>query len=628
MSNRFITWFFNLSRWKKHIIIVAFDLIAVPTSLFFAYLIRFENFDFLGTPDPYIAVIIATASIVFGTALTGLYKTSTRYISIEAALRIIVVCVASSATLLLSALLTDLFMPRSLPFIFGLIFCSVAIGVRFFVRMVGRDLQRKNQKNIAIFGVGDAGMQIMSMFKMTPEYAVRLFIDDNPHVHGETIAGIPVKNLQKLGRFLSILNIDIIIISTQTTTAEMRQELINFLPKYPVEIKKIPRISDLLSEKYDVSELADINIADLLGREPVEPDKRLMQKTLNNKTILVTGAGGSIGSELCRQIVNWNPERIILLDVSEFAIYSITAALREQSTEQPIDIVPVVGSVLDNHFLLRIFKKFKIDTIYHAAAYKHVSLMELNVLQCVTNNVFGTLNVINHSISSNVKNFILVSTDKAVNPTNVMGASKRFAEVISQTLLTGKKNTCYSIVRFGNVLGSSGSVVPLFKKQIETGGPVTLTHLDVTRYFMTIPEAAQLVIQAGALSHGREVFVLDMGKPVKILDLAKRMISLAGYQPLVNENRSANNNEISIEICGLQTGEKLHEELAYDEKLLSTVHPRIWKSIEEPISAKKVRELVTKLRDAVEKDDHEKVYKVLAAITGGKFNTPTPIDVS
>ncbi len=314
-----------------------------------------------------------------------------------------------------------------------------------------------------------------------------------------------------------------------------------------------------------------------------------MAKTIAEKTVLVTGAGGSIGSELCRQIIQWKPEKLILLDVSEFAIYRLLEQLKEYPSSHTIDLIPLIGSAQDRPFIKKIFDRFTVDTTYHAAAYKHVPLMEQNVMQCIANNVFGTLNMAEIAITAKVKHFILVSTDKAVNPTNFMGASKRLAEIICQTLSTQKTNTCFSIVRFGNVLGSSGSVVPLFKKQIETGGPITVTHLDVTRYFMTIPEAAQLVIQAGSIAEGGDIFVLDMGKPIKIVDLANRMVTLAGFRPILNGGKELKDDEIAITISGLRPGEKLFEELAYRHSRIikpphCTLRPANWSKRASPFT--------------------------------------------
>jgi FlaA1/EpsC-like NDP-sugar epimerase len=399
------------------------------------------------------------------------------------------------------------------------------------------------------------------------------------------------------------------------------------LSDHPLKVKTIPSISSLISGEFEIAELKDIKIEDLLGREPVQHTPDLMAKTIAEKTVLVTGAGGTIGSELCRQIILWKPLKLILLDVSEFAIYTLLEELKQHPPSQTIDLIPLIGSVQDRLFVKKIFDRFAVDTTYHAAAYKHVPLMEQNVMQCIANNVFGTLNMAELAIAAEVKHFILVSTDKAVNPTNFMGASKRLAEIICQTLSAQNKNTCLSIVRFGNVLGSSGSVVPLFKKQIEKGGPVTLTHLDVERYFMTIPEAVQLVIQSGSIAKGGEVFVLDMGKPIKIIDLAKRMITLSGLRPLLDAEEKLTDDGIAINVSGMRPGEKLFEELTYTPNLTRTVHPRINSTAETPMKQSKLQAILTTASDAIRDGDHQKLYQIITKVTDGVSNLAGSGDV-
>ena len=322
----------------------------------------------------------------------------------------------------------------------------------------------------------------------------------------------------------------------------------------PVKVKSIPDLTSLIAGTADITELRDIDIVDLLGRDPAEPDPQLLGKTITGKTVLVTGAGGSIGGELCRQIAAQAPANMVVLDISEFAIYNLLQELEKMHPS--LAITPLIGSVQNQSFVTKVLENFSIDTIFHAAAYKHVPLMEQNVMQCVDNNVFGTRNTAVAAVAAQVKHFILISTDKAVNPTNFMGASKRLAELVCKDVATTQSTTKFAIVRFGNVLGSSGSVVPLFKQQIAAGGPVTVTHTEVIRYFMTVPEAAQLVIQAGALAKGGDIFVLDMGKPVKILDLAKKMITLSGKKPVLESERIAGVGEIAIRVTGLRRARK------------------------------------------------------------------------
>jgi FlaA1/EpsC-like NDP-sugar epimerase len=373
--------------------------------------------------------------------------------------------------------------------------------------------------------------------------------------------------------------------------------------------------------------MVDIKIEDLLGRKPAEHKPELMVKSISGKTILVTGAGGSIGSELCRQIILWKPKKLILLDISEYSIYSLLKELGQHPNSKECEIVPSIGSVQDLQFVKKVFNHFAIDTTYHAAAYKHVPLMEQNVMQCFANNVFGTVNLVELAIATNVQNFVLISTDKAVNPTNFMGASKRFAEIVCQSLPTNEAETRFSIVRFGNVLGSSGSVVPLFKKQIESGGPITLTHLEITRYFMTISEAAQLVIQAGSIGKRGDIFVLDMGKPVKILDLAKRMVGLSGMRPTLNGKKRLDPDEIAITVTGLRPGEKLFEELAYSSNLKGTLHPQINTTEEIPMSHDALQSLLLVTRNAIQDNDHKKLYEMISTVVNGFVDLEDSCDV-
>jgi FlaA1/EpsC-like NDP-sugar epimerase len=423
------------------------------------------------------------------------------------------------------------------------------------------------------------------------------------------------------------LEIRTLLLAIPNDSDALRRRIFDMLSDHPLKVKTIPSISSLISGGLEIAELKEIKIEDLLGREPVQHNPELMAKTITEKAVIVTGAGGSIGSELCRQIILWKPKKLILLDISEFAIYILLEELKQHPAISRIDLIPLIGSVQDRQFIEKIFNSFSADTIYHAAAYKHVPLMEQNVMQCITNNVFGTFNMAELAVTAKVKHFILVSTDKAVNPTNFMGASKRFAEIICQTLSTQNTKTCFSIVRFGNVLGSSGSVVPLFKKQIEKGGPITLTHPDVTRYFMTIPEAAQLVIQSGSIAKSGDVFVLDMGKSIKIVDLAKRMISLSGMRPVLDVSRKLKKDEIAITVSGLRPGEKLFEELSYHANLTGTIHPRINTTAETPMPIDQLKMLLKAIEAAIRDGDHQKMYQLIATVTNGVSGVAGSSDV-
>jgi FlaA1/EpsC-like NDP-sugar epimerase len=620
-------WLFGLDRWKKRLLQITFDGFVAPIALLMAFFMRLETTDYLYRPDTYIGVSVAmfTALAVFATL--GLYNNLTRHISIETAYSIAVGSGVSCAVLLSAILLLELDIPRSVPLIYATLLCASANAMRLFIRALGQSMTNKKQENVAIYGAGAAGIQLMEALRKNPNYRVRLFIDDNRELSGKNLGGIPISNLGHAKAKLKKLKIETLLLEMPGDLGASRRRIFDILSDHPLKVKSIPSISSLISGKFEIAELKDIKVEDLLGREPVQNNPELMAKTIAEKTVLISGAGGSIGSELCRQIILWKPQKLILLDVSEFAIYNLLEELRQHASSHDVDLIPLIGSVQDNQFIKKIYDRFSVDTTYHAAAYKHVPLMEQNVMQCIANNVFGTLNMAELAIAANVKHFILVSTDKAVNPTNFMGASKRLAEIICQTLPTQKTDTCFSIVRFGNVLGSSGSVVPLFKKQIEKGGPITLTHLDVTRYFMTIPEAAQLVIQAGSIAKGGDVFVLDMGKPIKIIDLAKRMVVLSGLQPVINRGTKTQDGEIAITVTGLRPGEKLFEELSYSTNLMGTIHPRINTTAETPMKQEELQALLAAARGAIREGDHQRLYQVIAEVTDGVPNVARSNDV-
>ncbi len=387
---------------------------------------------------------------------------------------------------------------------------------------------------VIIYGAGASGRQLLTALRQVDEYFPVAFIDDNPLLNKVVIHGVTVYSRKNIEKLVHRYGIKKILLAMPSISIEKRKEVITYLEDFPCEVLSIPGMVDLVEGKAQIMALKKVSIDDLLGREPVSPDAELLAKNIRNKVVMVTGAGGSIGSEICRQIILQHPKILILFEVSEFALYSIEKELTmlAHNDNNDVVIIPLMGSVQKLHRLETIMRVFNVNTVYHAAAYKHVPLVEYNVVEGVRNNIFGTLYCAQAAISSNVETFILVSTDKAVRPTNTMGATKRVAELVLQALAQEQSTTCFSMVRFGNVLGSSGSVVPLFEKQIEQGGPVTLTHKDIIRYFMTIPEASQLVIQAGAMAKGGDVFVLDMGDPVRIYDLATRMIKLCGLKRL------------------------------------------------------------------------------------------------
>lgn len=627
LEQNFTSWLFGLERYKKRLIQMTFDGLLASMLFLLAFFMRVESTNYLYQIDTYIGMTIAMISIPLVFAARGQYNSFTRHVSIETANNIAISSAISCAFLLSSILLLELRLPRSVPLIYASLLCLFAVSSRFFVRALGEKMTKEKRENIAIYGTGTDSIQLMEALRKNENFKVRALIDDNPEKHGRNIGGVAIFELNKIAKIFKELEIKILLIAVPSDIEVIRKRILELLSEQPVKIKTIPSISSLISGGAKISELNDIKIEDLLGRKTSEISPELMAKTISGKMVFVTGAGGSIGSELCRQIIQWKPKKLIILDISEYSIYKLLKELRDDPPGQKIDIIPLIGSVQDRSFVKKIFERFAIDTTYHAAAYKHVPLMEQNVMQCFANNVFGTLNMAELAIDAGVNNFVLVSTDKAVNPTNFMGASKRFAEIICQSIPTEKAETCFSIVRFGNVLGSSGSVVPLFKKQIESGGPVTLTHLDVTRYFMTIAEASQLVIQAGSISNGGDVFVLDMGKPIKILELAERMVALSGLKPILNGKNGPKDDEISITVTGLRPGEKLFEELAYESNLVGTVHPQIYTTAELPMAYDKLLELLTAASNAIHDEDHRKLYKTIRAVTEGVSDVEASADI-
>ena len=439
-------------------------------------------------------------------------------------------------------------------------------------------LKRASRPKVLIYGAGTTGRQLAAAMANSHEMKVVGFLDDDDRLHGHVLNGQPIYNPTDLDNLATTLNISDVLLAMPGLTRRRRNEILGQIRVAKVAVRTLPSVTDLAQGKVSVSDLRELDIDDLLGREPVMPNHILLAMNLRSKVVMVTGAGGSIGSELCRQIISVGPSKLLLIEQSEFALYGIHQELEEKLAGRDIVLVPLLASVQDNERMHEIMSTWHPDTVYHAAAYKHVPLVEHNPAEGIKNNVLGTLRTAQAATENGVSDFVLISTDKAVRPTNIMGASKRLAEMALQALAASTSGTKFSMVRFGNVLGSSGSVVPKFRQQIRDGGPITLTHPEITRYFMTIPEASQLVIQAGAMAKGGDVFVLDMGQSVKIMDLARRMIELSG---LTVKDQQNPDGDIAIDITGLRPGEKLYEELLIGDNPKPTSHSRIMKAHEE-----------------------------------------------
>ena len=465
-----------------------------------------------------------------------------------------------------------------------------------------------NRRNILIYGAGNAGRQLLTSLENNTEFKVIGFLDDDILLHRQVLLGKKIYKTTKLQKLIKSEDISLVLIAIPSISKNRKNQIIQSLSEYKLIVKTLPNVNDIIDEKISVSDIKDFLVDDLLDREKIVPNQKLLNKNIKLKTVLVTGAGGTIGSELCHQIIRLKPKKLILLELNEYSLYKIYEDIIKLN--QGLIIVPLLGNIQEQQKIEKILKTFKVETIYHAAAYKHVPLVESNICEGVKNNVFGTLAIAKASLNQNIKNLVLISSDKAVRPTNIMGASKRFSELCMQALHKSnkKKDTNFSIVRFGNVINSSGSVIPKFKQQIKEGGPISLTHPEVTRYFMTISEAAQLVIQAGALGKNSEVFLLDMGKSIKIIDLIKRMVRLSGLTLQNDENREG---DIKIELIGLRPGEKLFEELLIGNNPKKTTHPKIKKTDEPFIPYIQLEETIDELLILLNNQKSDEVKNLL-----------------
>lgn len=508
--------------------------------------------------------------------------------------------------------------PRSSWFIYWFVLIGLIGGSRLLARDVLRSelMTRGDRQRVAIYGAGAAGVQLATALRHSTEFRPVVFVDDKRDLRGSEINGLRVYSPSRLKKLVQQREIDGILLAMPSVSSGRRRQILDALAPLPVQVLAMPGLPELASGAKRIDELREVDVEDILGRDPVGPRGSLLERCVRGKAVLVSGAGGSIGSELCRQIIQHAPRLLVLFEHSEYALYAIerelNATLRAKGVN--VEIVPILGSVLHRQRVQRVMQAFGVETVYHAAAYKHVPIVEHNPIEGIQNNIFGTLHVAQAAIAAGVETFVLISTDKAVRPTNVMGATKRFAELILQALAQEKSSTRFCMVRFGNVLASSGSVVPLFREQIRRGGPVTVTHPDIVRYFMTIPEAAQLVIQAGAMGEGGDVFVLDMGEPVRILDLAKRMIRLSGLEV---RDEVHPHGDIEIVYTGLRPGEKLYEELLIGDHDAPTEHPMIMRAEEEQLAWPQIDAYLERLSVASRKYDWQDIRAVLKEAVRG-----------
>lgn len=605
-----MTWMMSLPRTTKRGISVLADLFFLLGSLFIASWLSgvLQLAEFFSSHSLGLLVWLAFSIAVF--SLLGLYRAILRYMAPQAVATVINGVLFASAGLV--ALLWFLAIADIARFVlcFSVIAVLLIGGSRWGFRSAIQLQRHKAKHRVLIYGAGCSGRQLLYALQSGDEYKPVVFVDDNTELQKTTVCGLTVLPAELLEKAIQRYRIDRVLLAMPSAGRGRKRELLEWLSALPVPVQSIPGMADLVAGHMKIDDLQDIRIEDVLGREVIEPNQQLMYANIRSKVVMVTGAGGSIGSELCRQIIRCKPRILVLFDVSEYALYSIERELNalKRRFGYSCTVKPVLGSVQQQKLLEQVMTNFQVQTVYHAAAYKHVPLVEYNMVEGVRNNVFGTWACAEAAIAAKVENFVLISTDKAVRPTNVMGASKRMAELVLQGLASRQNSTRMCMVRFGNVLGSSGSVVPLFAQQIKAGGPVTLTHQDITRFFMTIPEASQLVIQAGAMAKGGEVFVLDMGEPLRIYDLAKRMIHLAG---LTLKDKTNPNGDIEIQITGLRPGEKLYEELLIGNNESKTEHSRIRAAKEQFLSWSATMLLLNSLDVACQSFDQQMLRQIL-----------------
>nr|WP_297399414.1 nucleoside-diphosphate sugar epimerase/dehydratase [uncultured Marinobacter sp.] len=608
--------FLNLSRFHKRVVSVAADVLALFFALWAAFSLRLDQQFWVPSREQ---LVVSALTVVFTIVVfvrLGLYRAVVRYLSDRAFITVITGVVISAITLIMLGYWLEVLVPRSVPIIYGALAFIFVSGTRMSVRMLVNRPRYRNKEFVAIVGSGETGMQLANALDHGTEYHPAAFITLRKGNHRALINGIPVYDISHIERAVKEHRVKRLLLALDANSGIDRKRLLKKLEPLAIPVQTVPTLSELVAGQARINDIRDLDIEDLLGRDPVQPDNAQVAAGLYGKAILVTGAGGSIGSELCRQIIRHRPARLVLFEQAEFSLYAIERELQAINRVEglEVEVHPLLGSVTHRRRCEAVMRSFGIETVYHAAAYKHVPLVEHNVIEGVQNNIFGTFHVAEAAIACGVKRFVLISTDKAVRPTNVMGASKRMAELVLQGLAQRQSDTIFSMVRFGNVLGSSGSVVPLFRDQIRDGGPVTVTHPDIIRYFMTIPEASQLVLQAGSMGQGGEVFVLDMGEPVKIADLARKMVHLMG---LLEKTDERPDGDVEIVFSGLRPGEKLFEELLIGDDPQGTAHPRIMMAREVFLPWEEVEQILNRLMKASHDFDcHEMVEILKRAPTG------------
>ncbi|AGE25023.1 NDP-sugar epimerase, includes UDP-GlcNAc-inverting 4,6-dehydratase FlaA1 and capsular polysaccharide biosynthesis protein EpsC [Pseudomonas poae] len=644
--DRIRAYLLSLPRRQKRILQVLTDVILVWVALWLAFLVRLGMDEMINPVKMHLWLFICAPVVSVPLFIRfGMYRAVMRYFGNDALIAI--VKAVSLSALVLGVVVYwysnhQNVVPRSIIFNYWWLSLIMLGGLRLAMRQyflgdwfaaaqhVPFTSREDGLPRVAIYGAGAAGNQLVAALRMGRVMRPVAFIDDDDSISDRVIAGLQVYKSKHIQRMIDATSAQEILLAIPSANRARRREILGFLEGYPLHVRSIPGFMDLASGRVKVDDIQEVDIADLLGRDSVPAQGELLERCILEQNVLVTGAGGSIGSELCRQILALHPKTLLLFEHSEFNLYCILSEIEQRIVREslPIRVLPILGSVRNQEQLIDVMKTWRVDTVYHAAAYKHVPIVEHNIAEGVLNNVIGTLNTAQAALQAGVSNFVLISTDKAVRPTNVMGSTKRLAELTLQALslevapvLFGDESnapkvnkTRFTMVRFGNVLGSSGSVIPLFHKQIKLGGPLTVTHPKITRYFMTIPEAAQLVIQAGSMGQGGDVFVLDMGEPVRIVELAEKMVHLSGLSLRSEKNP---HGDIAIEFTGLRPGEKLYEELLIGDNVVATQHPMIMSANEDHIEWEVLKSKLTELLDAVKRDDYARVRQLLRDTVSG-----------
>lgn len=605
----------SLSRGHKMAIQLMTDCAAMVLAFVAAMWLRLDSLLFVTSPAAWLALVPAIPVAILVLHSLGFYRAVIRYIAARALKSVFLAATLSGLTLSLTAKTLNLPIPFSAPLIYAVLVFLLIGASRFAFREAAYQTQSHHRERVVIYGAGAAGRQLVQTLRQGADYLPIAFLDDDPRTHGTMVAGFRVHPPEKIDQLIRNNNLSSVLLAIPSASKARRSEVLKWLEQFPVQLRTVPGLHDIVTGVARIDEINEVAIEDLLGRDPVAPRADLLGANIARKSVLVTGAGGSIGSELCRQILRQRPRRLVLADISEPALYAIEqelVALRDHE-DMAVEITALLGSVQDRAFIERSLRRFGVQTVYHAAAYKHVPLVEHNVAEGIRNNVYGTQIVVEAAIDCGVNDFILISTDKAVRPTSIMGASKRLAELVCQALAEAPNvRTRISMVRFGNVLGSSGSVIPTFRRQIAAGGPITVTHPDITRFFMTIPEAAQLVIQAGAMARGGDVFVLDMGEPIRIAELAAQLARLHGLKAVfLTREAPVGPGEIGILFTHLRPGEKLFEELLIGNSPKATAHPRILTTHETHLPLAEVNQILDQIELACRQSDIAAIRRLL-----------------